>query len=53
MVSGFTLATYVQRKMELNNHCSPWPAQCPAPKTTNEFTVTNLNYDGVVVDAQH
>jgi hypothetical protein len=23
MASGFTLATYVQRKMELNNHCSP------------------------------
>jgi hypothetical protein len=23
MASGFTLATYVQRKMELNNRCSP------------------------------
>jgi hypothetical protein len=29
------LATYAQRKMELNNHCSPRPAQCSAPKTTN------------------
>ena len=50
-LAGFHLATIAQRKMELNDCCSP---DLSNDRRQNDFAgYRNLNNDGVVVDAQH